>query len=357
MTKIEWTDETWNPVTGCSRVSSGCDRCYAMLQARRFDGQGVGYDGTTRRVTRGDTEKTDWTGVVHTHEDRLGQPLRWRKPRRVFVCSMSDLFHPSVPFGFIDRVFATMALAKDHTFQILTKRPDRMREYLTRVDDSGYATPSRVAYAMVGMATCPDSFTMEGHDDDVGRYHCAWPLPNVWLGTSAENQTTADERIPELVQCPAAVRFLSAEPLLGPVDVSEHLGDLDWVIVGGESKHGARPMHPDWVRALRDQCEAAGVAFFFKQWGAYGPRGSHRNDKDTVLVAQDGEVRTEDDDVPNPPRRGKWSHRLGEFSHDEWKRREYGDKKTAACMVKRSKKKNGRTLDGRTHDAFPDTDA
>lgn len=234
MTKIEWTDVTWNPVTGCSKVSEGCRNCYAERMSHRF----------------GWTEKP-WNDQytvenVKLHPERLEQPLKWKKPRMVFVNSMSDLFHEEVPFEFISKVFHTMWLADEHIFQILTKRPKRMLEYFSRLG----ANPL--------------------------------PLPNVWVGVSVENQEAANERIPLLLETPAAVRFLSCEPLLGPVDLSMFLENridvtdevlplIDWIIVGGESGPNARTMHPDWVRSLRDQCQEAGVAFFFKQWGEYYP--------------------------------------------------------------------------------------
>lgn len=250
-TGIEWCDETWNPVTGCSKVSQGCKFCYA---------------------------ERDWARLVHLpaykgrkftdvacHPDRLNQPLRWAKPRRVFVNSMSDLFHEDVPFEFIDQVFAVMALAKQHVFQVLTKRPARMLEYMKRLGKSA---------ALLDTAARSMGYTFEFH----GKYLVAWPIPNVWLGVSVEDQATADERIPLLMQTPAAVRWVSAEPLLGPVDICEYIEwrntianerSLSWVVVGGESGPNARPMHPDWARSLRDQCAAAGVPFLFKQWGEW----------------------------------------------------------------------------------------
>lgn len=279
---IEWTDATWNPTTGCSRVSGGCDHCYAMHFARRFDGQGKGYDGTTRRGKRG----TDWTGVVNLHPDRLPLPFRWRKPRRVFVDSMSDLFHPAVPFDFIGRVFGTMALAPRHTFQVLTKRPERAEEILAVLNPQAVWDAGRTLAALHG-----------AHPRDKPRE--VWPLPNVWLGTSVEDQAAADERIPALLRCPAAVRFLSCEPLLGPVRLDQiQLGDprdgvthnaltgipydwdyeqafsedridgIHWVIVGGESGSGARDCALSDVRAVVEQCQAAGVPVFVKQLGA-----------------------------------------------------------------------------------------
>jgi protein gp37 len=250
---IQWTDATWNPTTGCTKVSPGCANCYIeRTPAFRIHG---------RKFVKGATD-------LRLHPDRLEQPLHWRKPRRVFVNSLSDLFHDSVPFEFVDRVFAVMALAPQHTFQVLTKRPARMRDYVVSRSD-------------------PRSFHVRMHAilmnvDSPNRTEFDWPLPNVWLGTSVENQHFADERIPLLLETPAAVRFISAEPLLGPVDLHSPVleadsdGYLDWVIVGGESGPGARPMDLAWVRAIVAQCKAAGTPVFVKQLGPrpVGPVGN-----------------------------------------------------------------------------------
>lgn len=219
-TKIEWADFVWNPVTGCSKVSEGCRHCYAEALARRF---------------RADFKPWIAANAAHNvrlHPERLGQPFKLSKPRRIFVNSVSDLFHEEVPPVFIHSVFATMRTAKRHTFQILTKRAERMAAFLRSGDDV---------------------------------------LPNVWIGVSAEDQPTFDERSRYLLQTPAAKRFVSLEPLLGPTDIDGTLGrcEVKWVIVGGESGPGARPMHPDWVRSIRDQCQAAEVPFFLKQWGEW----------------------------------------------------------------------------------------
>ena len=252
---IEWTDATWNPVTGCTKVSPGCDHCYAERVTERFHGK-----GSFAKVT--------------LHPGRLDQPLRWRRPRRVFVNSMSDLFHQDVPDELIVKAFAVMTLAPQHTFQVLTKRHGRMRSLLSG-DFSGQITRTLLddpQFARLGRWPVPSGGV-------------SWPLPNVWLGVSVENQQWADIRIPELLHTPAAVRFLSCEPLLGPVNIPSQsfLRRLDWVIVGGESGPNARPMHPQWARDLRDQCQAAGVPFFFKQWGEWAPTGwrgvGYRDDK------------------------------------------------------------------------------
>jgi len=277
-TKIEWVKnqdgtkgETWNPVTGCTKVSPGCEYCYAERMAKRLAGR-CGYPA-------------DEPFRVTLHSERLEEPLRWRKPRVVFVCSMGDLFHQDVPFEFIDDVFETIANAPQHIFQILTKRSRRMMVYML---DMG----ARLRYRGVMV-------------DDV--------LPNVWLGVSAENQQAADQRIPFLMSAPAAIRFVSAEPLLGEIDLSRGLErGLDWLIVGGESGPGARPMHPDWVRSIRDQCVNAGVPFFFKQWGEWAP-AAHFD------------------------ARGHYRYHLFE----------------GHVMARAGKKATGRTLDGREWDEMP----
>lgn len=287
-TKIEWTDETWNPIRGCSRVSEGCRNCYAEKVAYRFSDAGRPYHGLVGIGGK-------WNGKIKFVEEHLLDPLRWKKPRRIFVNSMSDLFHENVTDAMRDQIFAVMALCPQHTFQVLTKRPERMLAYLTQQASEELQQDGR--QLMVEMAI--ETLLQQAISCDFVK----WPLANVWLGVSVEDQKTADERIPLLLQTPAAVRFLSCEPLLGPINLAprsrllapvghcpgcvsgdgagpgdhalgsvEHpVNDLDWVIVGGESGPGARPMHPDWARSLRDQCEAAGVPFFFKQWGELAP--------------------------------------------------------------------------------------
>jgi protein gp37 len=303
-TGIEWTDATWNPVVGCSVISPGCTNCYAMKMAGRLEAMGS-------TIYKGHTVKTKagfvWNGKVS--ESNWGQmirPLLLKKPRRIFVNSMSDLFHNDMPEETIDRVFTVMALSPQHTFQVLTKRADRMLAYLTRkAGGEKQDVRNHIAWNTTGeiLNAVAPQWKAEGVDGpwrSRGIKACTiWPLPNVWLGVSVEDQTRADERIPLLLETPAAKRFLSCEPLLGPVDltkVREQIGaesfitfdalahpdilnrgrcrqGIDWIIVGGESGKDARPMHPDWARSLRDQCEAAGVPFFFKQWGEWAPQG------------------------------------------------------------------------------------
>lgn len=231
---IQWTNATWNPLAGCTRVSSGCDFCYAAaLAAGRLRATPT-YKGLATVTPAG---RAAFTGRIRLLPDRLDDPLRWRAPRRVFVNSMSDLFHDDVPDDYIARVFAVMARAPRHTFQVLTKRAARMHDY---VRSHGFVQP----------------------------------LAHIWLGVSAEDQATADERLPLLLQTPAAVRWLSAEPLLGPLDLRPYLepSGLQWVVAGGESGPRARPLQLAWVRAIRDACAAAGVPFFFKQVGGRTPK-------------------------------------------------------------------------------------
>ena len=326
-TSIEWATKTWGPVLGCRKVSAGCDNCYAIRTAHRLahnPNRNLAdlYEGLTARPDDG----LDWTGVVRTIPERLRDPLRWRKPERVFVNSQSDLFHHDVPDEFIAQVFAVMALTPQHTYQILTKRHARMRALLT-----SHGFFDRVLVA------ANDLRVARGLPEPDGLFVLRMPLPNVWLGVSVENQPWADIRIPALVDTPAAVRWVSAEPLLGSLDLSEYVtcgadwpghtcnpscSLLDWVVVGGESGPGARPMHPAWPRELRDQCVAAGVPFFFKQWGAWqfaAAGGTHR-------VTYGGEC------YPQRP--------TCLMSNEETVRRV-------------GKKTSGRLLDGRTWDEYP----
>jgi len=310
-TKIEWTHSTWNPVTGCTKVSAGCQNCYAERMAKRLAGR-YGYPA-------------DEPFRVTLHEDQLGKPLSWRKSRMVFVCSMGDLFHPEVEFHVIHDIFATMAVTHRHTYQVLTKRPERMRNFLT------------------------SKYFPDGFREDY-QYKGPWPLPNVWLGVTAENQETADQRIPVLLDTPAAVRFVSCEPLLGPVDLYHYLaiwspaGDretwehddtcdevqLDWVICGGESGSKARPMHPLWALRISRQCQAARVPFFFKQWGSWDPiYYVTEDDPDHYLLCL---TPGRNEIILNDPVSG-----------------------VRVNMRRVGKKKAGRELDGRTWDEFPNT--
>lgn len=334
-TSIEWTrgddgtpGATWNPITGCTKVSPGCDHCYAKTIHERFNGTGS-FDNVT------------------LHPDRLDKPLHWRRPRKVFVNSMSDLFHDQVSDEYIAKVFAVMSIATQHTFQVLTKRHARMRSMLTgRVQPRpGASMPFKflvdVERMRMGYPVLSDSPLADGT--------YAWPLKNVWLGVSVENQQWADIRIPALLGTPAAVRFLSCEPLLGPVELLgrrylrpafcsqcggewnghacgpthallAHDRGIGWVIVGGESGPNARPIHPQWARDIRDQCVAAGVPFLFKQWGESAPLGQ---------MTADGRAIAE--------RRYRTC-----FAPDEMHQ-----------IVQVGKKAAGRELDGRTWDEYP----
>lgn len=246
-TAISWTDASWNPVVGCTRTAPGCDHCYAVRDGVRLQHLPA-YAGT---IADG-----DWTGVVRCLPERLDQPLRWKRPRRIFVNSMSDLFHADVPDDFIEAVFSVMSVARQHTYQILTKRPQRMAQVVQRLwwDCNGDVHLGRFTAAELG--TSADLVAPA-------------TTPNVWVGTSVESDRYAF-RADHLRATPAAVRFLSLEPLLGPLP-SLDLTGIDWVIVGGESGPDARPMHPDWARDIRDRCVAAGIPFNFKQWGTWVP--------------------------------------------------------------------------------------
>jgi protein gp37 len=363
-TKIEWTDATWNIITGCSVVSSGCKNCYAMKLAGTRLKHHPSRDGLTIDTKNGPV----WNGQVRLNPLWLHQPLRWSKPRMIFVCAHGDLFHESVPDDWIDTVFAVMALAKQHVFQVLTKRPERMRKYFEYL---GYRAEQ------IGI----DAEYISGLDRHLPDLSQRWTLPlsNVWLGVSVENQEAADKRIPILLDTPAAVRWISAEPLLGKINLSkcgnsnrqvdaltgtETTGNpissfgkagfdqivrygwhkkIDWLVVGGESGDGSRPMHPEWARSLRDQCAATSVPFLFKQWGDWVPRSAcyHTFDNGNACVDLDPEAK-------------KWPCiRLTESGLDgrNLENEEQGD---SAYMQKVGKKMAGRLLDGVTHDGYPE---
>ena len=369
-THIEWTEATWNPITGCSLASPGCTNCYAMQLAGTRLAHIPSRAGLTRAAKHGAGFRPVWTGEVRFNEEFLTQPLRWKRPRMIFVCAHGDLFHESVPDEWIDRIFAVMALCPQHTFQVLTKRSARMREYLSNPLRAG------IVQTVVDNWECED-------DCPFGDAHAPWvidpwPLPNVWLGVSVEDQLRADERIPDLLATPAAVRWISAEPLLGPVDLgvawhgesaldsycwgdcawcenghppltnchlgrqseAEHLKDrsgLDWVVVGGESGPKARPMHPDWARALRDQCAAAGVPFFFKQWGEW--ELSLDRDRD------DPDWRADYSNDYVDRGKSKWLNLAGGCGF-------HGER--FVVMRKVGKKRAGRLLDGVEHNEMPE---
>lgn len=360
-TKIEWCarpgtkPKTWNPTRGCRIHSQGCARCYAMRQAHRFSGPGGKYEGLTVLTAAGPI----WTGAGRLAIDMLDAPLRWKQPCTIFVDSMSDLFYEAFTDEEIAAVFGVMAACYWHTFIVLTKRAERLPKWfewiggdLGRINDG-----VRAALKRDDIAVLPT----QRH----GMVQGAWPLPNVWLGVSVEDQKHADERIPYLLDTPAAVRLISAEPLLGPIDltrvrafksppwpkpiggdpwldvlcgegmrpspltgvlIESHLDrHIDWCIVGGESGAGARPMHPQWARSLRDQCVAADVPYFFKQWGAWGegPGGAFRADGSLCDFKEDRVI----------------------------------DCGEGFALVRIGKKLAGRELDGRTWDEFPEVRA
>lgn len=285
MTGIQWTEETWNPVRGCSRVSEGCRNCYAERQAIRQAGPGGNYEGLVRSTKSGPR----WTGKVRLVPEMLDRPLWWKKPRRIFVNSMSDLFHEGLSNEEIAAVFGIMAAAPQHTFQVLTKRSMRMREWFEWIETRtvschplGAARGVRWhAWHLAGWHALPWESEVSPSYSAGAMPNWKWPLPNVWLGVSAEDQRAFDERVPDLLQTPAAVRWVSAEPLLGPIDVSAGIVDalhrsgraprleLDWIVVGGESGPGARPCALEWIESIVDQCHVAGAAVFVKQLGAY----------------------------------------------------------------------------------------
>lgn len=257
-TKSAWWEKVWNPVVGCSKVSEGCRHCYAETMARRLKAMG-------RPEYQDVVDEGRWTEKISMVYDRLETPEHWKKPRRIFVDSMGDLFFGGIPWEFMLRVWLMMVATPQHTYMVLTKRPDEMNTFLTMWLPYVRGLPARIKELLEK------------------------PLPNVWLGVSVEDQKAADKRIPFLLKTPAAKRFVSYEPALGLVDFepflqyepfsenykmtfgNEEWQGLDWVICGGESGPNARPMHPEWARAVRDQCQAAGAPFFFKQWGEWRP--------------------------------------------------------------------------------------
>lgn len=386
-TRIEWTDATWNPITGCAVVSPGCTNCYAMKLAGTRLRNHSSRVGLTRDTKAGPV----WTGEIRFNEQWLDQPMRWSRPRMIFVCAHGDLFAEGVTDDMLDKVFAVMALAPQHTFQVLTKRPERMRDYCRRTDERERHPSMTVAALMAA----------------TGRWNTPaldlriWPLPNVWLGVSVEDQTRADERIPVLLNTPAAVRWISAEPLLGPVNfrnlrqynprgkpwidglrglvtrgdylarspsecsmntstrIPGELPALDWIVAGGESGHGARPMHPDWVRSIRDQCAAAGVPFLFKQWGEWAPiceMSETATDRcyRSNRRANDGESQDTLDEMYGRTRLVP-SHVLHQDGsrHGNIAPMAFQQGTGAMTMFAIGKKAAGRTLNGVTHDGFP----
>lgn len=396
--KIEWTDATWSPVRvhvrddagviaeakgytslvqiatkmaghvgqHCEKVSPGCEVCYAESHNRRClpgGGTGLPYDRRSRDLVE-----------AFVDENALLQPLRWKRGRKIFVENQSDLFGEWVTDEMLDRVFAVMALCPQHTFQVLTKRAERLLAYM----ETGRGELTRKQCIADAVCYVSDLLAMKAGTYkarvSMDHFQRVFPkeggvFPNVWLGVTVENQEQADKRIPLLLRTPAAVRFLSCEPLLGPVslrwcggahglphpkhlyprpvqgqiitDEYDGLREIDWVIVGGESGAGARPMHPDWARSLRDQCQIAGVPFFFKQWGEWLP---WEPSAEPMWDSQNG--RSEDSPAlfpvniaDNPP---GWDCGLG------------FDVESQAAFQRVGKHNSGRLLDGRTWDEFPE---
>jgi protein gp37 len=347
--KIEWTDATWNPIVGCSVLSPGCTNCYAMRQAPRTDELSIGapWAGATGKLTQSSKGGPVWTGAIRFVERRLDQPLRWRAPRKIFVNSMGDLFHENVPDEWIDRVFAVMALAPQHTFQALTKRAERMRNYCLGASDADrrvWAAANEIMDTIWALAQHGASWGGE----------TPWPLRNVWLGVSVEDQQRADERIPLLLETPAAEHFISAEPLLGPLDIRQWLGPreikgpdcywLDWVIAGGESGPGARAMHRDWAQSLRDQCVAAAVPFFFKQHGEWIDADEWL-DGLVCSIAKNGELWKPD--RPLNYTDAAWLAESTGRGHC------YEHQSDGTTLIRVGKKAAGRLLDGREWSEFP----
>lgn len=328
-TKIEWTERTWNPTTGCDKVSEGCDNCYALTLAKRLKGM-----GSAKYQNDGDP-KTSGPGFgLAVHPDTLAEVTKRKKPTTYFVNSMSDMFHKDVPLDFILEAWTAMGAAPQHTFQVLTKRPQRMAKI---VDSIAWDT----CQSLVGgeWKTVPgDAYATPGPYEDVktGEWYEVYeedldgggevPLDNVWLGTSIELDKYSF-RANHLRKTPAAVRFLSLEPLLGPLP-SLDLTDIGWVIVGGESGPGARPMHPDWVRDIRDRCEEACIPFHFKQWGAWTSIAPDDRFEPDLYLNTDGRTADEAEALADG---GTWTG-----------------------MFRVGKKKAGRELDGRTWDEMPE---
>ena len=299
--KISWTESTWNPVVGCTKVSPGCDNCYAermanrlaMMKTRGLANQKMldKYGSVVNWFAEDTMRARGWNGKTFCDEKALEKPLHWKNPRKIFVSSMGDLFHESVPFEYLNKMFAVMAMCPQQTFQVLTKRPERMREI------------SKKWWSREGWAS----------------------YKNLWFGITAENQEWWNKRKEVFFSIPAAVHFVSNEPMLSAIRYTDdELRQLSWIIVGGESGPGARPMHPDWARGVRDQCEAAGVPFFFKQWGKHLPESQYESMDENTWRSIDG-------DGIEPELCG------------------LGNLKTWRV----GKKKSGRLLDGREHSEYP----
>ncbi len=374
-TNISWATETWSPVIGCTKIGAGCQNCYAIGWAHRHANNPRMKDSVTFINPYEDLVEPNgknWTGEVSCIDARLEIPLHWKKPRRIFLPSMGDIFHEDVPDEFLDKIFAVMVLCPQHQFMVLTKRPDRMREFICRSD--ARVMIHAVLWEMFG----PDT------------YGIAWPLPNVALGVSVSNQPEADASIPELLQTPAAMRFISAEPLLGGLDLlqylkpvfrncdlpcankddelerqgalstiakaaHEYMGSsqkfLDLVIAGGETGPGARPSHPQWFRDLRYQCAEAGVPFHFKQWGEWEYIIDAEDMQDHMR--HDGDSDDLRDNANQCQIVGVSGNRImPERSFDWWESAKFAD--ADVVMRRVGKKAAGRLLDGIEHNGMMD---
>ena len=332
-TKIEWTDATWNIITGCDVVSPGCTNCYAM----RLAGGRLKNHPSRAGLTDPSKAGPVWNGEVRFNDGWLFQPLQWDRPRNIFAVAHGDMFHPRSYFAWLDQIFAVMALCPHHVFQIVTKRAHRMRAYLSRDQNELRQRWYQAARSWEENERVSESMIT----------HLAYvtlPLRNVWLMVSAEDQERAAERVPDLIETPAAVRGVSLEPLLGPIDMPAWIALLDWVIVGGESGPRARPMHPKWARDIRDQCNEAGVAFHFKQWGEWAPSSMLSaivNNRDWRCIGLDGgsPIGTDPEKIKAMPA-DEVRDRLRDAA--------------AATVAKIGKKRAGRVLEGRTWDEFPE---
>lgn len=304
---------TWNPLRGCSAKSAGCTNCYAQVQAERIvrmdRGRGIpegkgSYDGLVKMTSQGPR----WTGEVRLVPDLLNQPLAWTRPRKIFVNSMSDLFHEKVPFGYVDAVFDVMRRATHHIFMVLTKRPERMVQWFEHAHDR-------------------------------------WPdgIPaHIWMGVTVEDQAAADERLPLLLKVPAAVRWASCEPLIGPVDLRPYLRGMHWVVAGAESGDEARPAHPLWFRLMRDHCAEVGVPFHFKQWGEWAPRSRMFHVLTNGMAASEMDPDSKRWEVIRLTGMGRDGRQLG-----------HGADGNTVYMQRVGTRLSGRELDGCVHDACP----
>lgn len=357
-THIEWTDATVNAINGCSVLSPGCKHCYAMRLAGTRLRNHPSRAGLTQQTKAGPV----WTGEVRLNEAALLQPLRWKRPRRIFWNAHGDTFHDAVPDEWIDRMFAVMALTPQHQHQVLTKRSTRMRAYFAKGSDAARLAIYELANERKIDSICKNEVLFTRAINALAHF----PLRNVWLGVSVEDQARADERIPDLLVTPAAVRFLSCEPLLGPIVLrreenqaericrsrieastgvrqpppADLITGIDWIIVGGESGPGTQPMHPDWARSLRDQCAAARVPFFFKQWGDWEPATPDRGHFDSSMASNGAKWVHECDGLVNGP---SWHRSDGKTSEEA----------SPFAMIRVGKKAAGRLLDGVEHNEMP----